>query len=206
MEPTDEPDFEDVITSLEGLRELYRRPTKLVATKKRDALEPWTQAMLDASRFVVVATADREGRTTVSPRGGPPGFVRALDPRHLALPDYPGNNLIDSLTNIVENPAIGLMFVLSGRNETLRIDGRAWITTDRAVLDACGREGKRRPKAAIGVRITSVFFHCPSSFQRAELWDSASWRPDVAEPFDDFIRTELPEDLWPEWARVPPGS
>ena len=99
-----------------------------------------------------------------------------LDEHRLAIPDYPGNNLTDSLRNIVANPHVGLIFLVPGRDETIRVDGDAWVTTDPDVLARCaaqpGRGGRRRAKSAIGVRVTSVFFHCPASFQRATLWDS----------------------------------
>jgi predicted pyridoxine 5'-phosphate oxidase superfamily flavin-nucleotide-binding protein len=98
------------------------------------------------------------------------------------------------------NPSVGVIFLIPGRNETLRVDGEGWSTTDPVVLQQCQREERRTPKTAIGVRVRSVFFHCPSSFQRAGLWDQAGWRPDVAQPFDDFIRAALPREKWPEWA------
>jgi PPOX class probable FMN-dependent enzyme len=191
--------FEDVVDA-EGLRALYRRPTRLVAEKKVDRIEPWARAVIGASRFVFVATADGEGRATVSPKGGSDGFVAVLDERRLAIPDYPGNNLIDSLRNIIDNPSIGLIFLIPGRDETLRVDGDACVTTNRDVLEQCRRGDRRRPKAAIGVRVMSMFFHCPSSFQRAGLWDRAGWRADAALPYGDFIRASLPEEEWPSWA------
>jgi uncharacterized protein len=193
--------FGEVLRSHDELRALYRAPTKLVAGKKMDRLPPWCRVMVETSRFLFVATADRDGRPTVSPKGGADGFVAVLDDQHLAIPDYPGNNLIDSLENIVDNPAIGLIFVTPGRNETLRVDGDAWVTTDADVLARCRGGERRRPKAAIGVRIRDAFFHCPSSFQRAGLWESAGWRSDAALEFDEFIRGSLPTADLPDWAR-----
>ena len=111
--------FTDTIETVDQLRELYRQPSKLVAEKKLDHIPPWGRAMIGAARFVFLATADRDGRTTVSPKGGTPGFVRVLDEHHLAIPDFAGNNLLDSLENIVENPAVGLIFLMPGRPETL---------------------------------------------------------------------------------------
>ena len=121
-----------------------------------------------------MATADRAGHCDVSPRGGPPGFVQVLDRDRIAIPDLNGNNLLDSLRNIVSNPNVGLIFVLPGRYETLRIAGRAWITTDPVVLDGFTTE-LRRPKTAIGVAVDEVFMHCAKAFRRGRVWDPASW-------------------------------
>ena len=156
-----------------------------MAEKKLDHIAPWARAMIGAARFVFVATADADGRTTVSPKGGTPGFVRVLDERHLAIPDFAGNNLLDSLENIVENPAVGLIFLMPGRPETLRVDGEAVITAAPDVLARWADDG-RPPKTAIGVRVRELFFHCPASFQRAELWEPDSWDADAS--FVEFIR------------------
>ena len=193
--------FADVLTSTEQLRAIYRAPSKVVAEKKLDHLPPWVRVAIEASRFAFVATADAEGRATVSPKGGRDGFAVVLDEHRLAIPDYPGNNLTDSLRNIIANPHIGLIFLVPGRNETIRVDGDAWVTTDPGVLERCRADDRRRAKAAIGVCVTSVFFHCPASFQRATLWNSNSWRADAGLDFDDFVRASLPEEDWPDWAR-----
>lgn len=193
--------FGDVVTTQEQLGSLYRKPMKVVAEKKMDRLPLWCQVMVQTSRFVFVATASADGRASVSPKGGVDGFVRVIDDQHLLVPDYVGNNLIDSIRNIVDKPSIGLIFVTPGRNETLRVDGEAWVTADPAVLKQYATGEGRRPKSAIGVRIREAFFHCPSSFQRAGMWLQDGWRDDAALPFDEFIRASLaPEDL-PAWAR-----
>jgi PPOX class probable FMN-dependent enzyme len=196
-EVTVDAPFTDTIDTVGELRQLYRPPTKLVAEKKLDHVAPWARAMIAAARFVFVATADAHGRATVSPKGGTPGFVRVTDELHLAVPDFAGNNLLDSLENIVENPAVGLIFLLPGRPETLRVDGDAVITKAPDILARWAEDG-RPPKSAIGVRVREVFFHCPASFQRAELWEPESW--DAESPFIEFIRTALPRDEWPTWA------
>jgi uncharacterized protein len=193
------PPFTDLLTSVDQLRERYRPPVQAVAEKKLPVVVPWARAVIEASPFVFLATADAAGRPTVSPKGGAQGFVAVLDERRLAIPDYPGNNLLDGLRNIVENPRIGLIFVIPGRSETLRVDGRAWVTIEPAVLDACARE-RGRPKTAIGVAVDDVFIHCPSSFQRGGLWDATTWRPDAAGSFVAFIRGVLPPEELPEWA------
>lgn len=193
--------FADVLTSPDQLRTIYHPPAKRTAEKKLDHVPPWVRVSIEASRFAFLATSDAEGRATVSPRGGRDGFAVLLDDRHLVIPDYPGNNLNDSLHNIIANPHIGLIFIVPGRNETIRVDGDAWVTTAPDVLARCQVENGRRAKSAIGVRVRSVFFHCPASFQRATLWASESWRDDAASGLDDFVRDALPEEDWPDWAR-----
>jgi PPOX class probable FMN-dependent enzyme len=194
--------FDDVLTSVDQLRALYRPPIKEVAEKKSDRVAPWARAFIEAAPFAFIATSDREGRTTVSPKGGAAGFVTVLDERRLAIPDYPGNNLIDSLQNLIDNPHIGIILVIPGRGETLRVDGRAWITTDPAVIEACAAAG-RTPKTVIGVSIADLFIHCPSSFNRGRLWARDSWRADASASFVDFVRGVLPPDELPDWALAP---
>jgi PPOX class probable FMN-dependent enzyme len=194
------PPFESVVTDEAELRRLYRPPARSTATKKMSRIDPWVRVFIEAAPFAFIATAGKASPVTVSPRGGDAGFVRLLDDRRLVLGDYAGNNLLDSIRNIVSAPAVGLLFVIPGRPETIRIDGDAWVTTDPDLL-ALTAQPRRRPKAAIGVLAREVFFHCPSSFQRADLWNPATWRADSDLEFDDFIRSALdPADL-PEWAR-----
>lgn len=126
--------------------------------------------------------------------------MRVLDDRRLVLADYAGNNLLDSMRNIVSSGAVGLLFVIPGRPETIRVDGDAWVTTDPALLDLTAQP-RRRPKAAIGVLAREVFFHCPSSFQRAKLWNPATWSAESSLEFDEFIRAALDPAELPDWAR-----
>ena len=153
------------VATLDQLASMYRAPAERVRTKKRDRLDDGLCAVLAASPFVLLATADADGRCDVSPRGGPPGFVKALDDRHVALPDLNGNNLVDSLRNIVANPHAGLLVVVPGQNETLRIDGPAYLTTDDDVLDRFTTE-LRRPTLAVVIETAAVFTHCAKSFRR----------------------------------------
>jgi PPOX class probable FMN-dependent enzyme len=145
-----------------------------VRTKKRDHLDDGLRAILGASPFLLLATADGHGRCDVSPRGGPPGFVKPIDDRHVAIPDLNGNNLLDSLRNIVTNPHAGLLVVVPGQHETLRIDGPAYLTDDDDVLDRFVDE-LRRPKLAVVVETAAVYTHCAKSFRRGRVWDPASW-------------------------------
>lgn len=191
--------FESVIADAAGLRRLYRPPARSTATKKMATIEPWVRIFIEASPMMFIATAGPASPVTVSPRGGEAGFVRMLDDRRLVFGDYAGNNLLDSMRNIVESPAVGLLFVIPGRPETIRVDGDAWLNTDPALLELTAQP-RRRPRVAVGVLAREVFFHCPSSFQRGKLWDASSWRPDAGDDFDDFVRANLdPADL-PDWA------
>ena len=163
--------FDNVITTIDAVRELYRHPSDLVRRKKIGVLDEGCRAVIAATPLVLVGTSAPDGTCEVSPRGGPAGFVQVIDDHRLAIPDLSGNNLIDTITNIVANPHVGLLFVLPGRDETLRINGRAWLTTDDAVLDGFTAELKR-PKAAIGVEVTTAFVHCAKSFRRGQVWDA----------------------------------
>ena len=163
--------FDNVITTIDAVRELYRHPSDLVRRKKIGVLDEGCRAVIAATPLVLVGTSAPDGTCEVSPRGGPAGFVQVIDDHRLAIPDLSGNNLIDTITNIVANPHVGLLFVLPGRDETLRVNGRAWLTTDDAVLDGFTAELKR-PKAAIGVEVTTAFVHCAKSFRRGQVWDA----------------------------------
>jgi PPOX class probable FMN-dependent enzyme len=171
--------FTDVISTEDELRALYRQPSKLVQAKKVPRLDEVTRSFIASSPFCLIATADSNGRCDVSPKGGPPGFVKVLDggggvPDRVAIPDLNGNNLIDSLRNIVTNRQAGLLVLIPGKDETLRIDGPAAVTTDPAVLGLWDDE-LRRPKAAIGIEVDNAFIHCAKSFRRGRVWDPASW-------------------------------
>lgn len=166
--------FENVVPSLAALREIYREPGEFVKAKKAGRLDAAATGFIAGSPFCLLATSDREGNTDVSPRGGPRGFVRILDEHRIAIPDLSGNNLLDSLTNIVANPHAGLLFVIPGRDETLRVEGPAVLTTDPSVL-ALWDDELRTPKVAIGIEVNTAYMHCAKSFRRGRVWDPASW-------------------------------
>lgn len=169
-----QPPVGSIIGSQEQLGELYGPPSRIAAAKKAAALDEATTGFLARSPFVLIATVGADGGLDVSPRGGPPGFVRVLDDHHVALPDLNGNNLIDSLSAVVASGHAGLLFVVPGKGETVRINGPAWVTTDAATLDRWNDE-LRRPTTAIVVRVEEVFMHCAKAFRRARVWDPASW-------------------------------
>ena len=125
-----EPDPAFLVTDEAGLRGLFPPTHEIAARKCLDALDPHARDFIRRSPFVCVGTQNAEGRADVSPRGDPPGFVRVLDGGTLAIPDRPGNNRLDTLSNLVANPAIGLLFVVPGFDDTLRVNGRATLSTD----------------------------------------------------------------------------
>lgn len=171
-------DFEAVVTTEEELRELYKMPAATTVKKKLTTLDVHARAYIDSAPFVLIGTMSPDGTGDVSPKGGPAGFVVVLDENRLAIPDLSGNNLLDSISNIVAGSGIGLIFLIPGVDETLRVNGRACLTTDPGVLDRCAVKD-RRPKAAIGVTVTQQYMHCAKAFRRSELWNPQAW-PDLA--------------------------
>ena len=166
--------FDEVVTTADDLRHRYRAPGEPALRKEIDHLDEHCRAFIAHSPFVVVSTAGADGRCDVSPKGGPPGFVSVLDERRLALPDLPGNNRLDSLSNLVENPHLALLFLIPGLDETLRVNGRACITTDDDVLEACAVRD-RRPATAVGVRVEAAYLHCAKSLKRGDVWQPDHW-------------------------------
>lgn len=164
------------IGSEQELRALHAPPSDLVKRKCVDRLDRHCRDFIALSPFLVLGTANAAGKADVSPRGDPPGFVKVLDERTLLIPDRPGNNLLDSLSNIVANPEVGLLFVIPGFDDTLRVNGRAEVVRDPALLAPLAVEGKA-PKVAIRVAVREVYLHCAKSFRRARLWDPAARVP-----------------------------
>jgi uncharacterized protein len=207
--------FDRVITSESELRDVYRMPGDVVVQKVVSRLDRHARTFIDAAPFVLVGTASPDGTADVSPKGGPAGFVVVLDDERLVIPDLSGNNLLDSITNIVHGSGIGLLFLVPGVDETLRVNGHACITTDPSVLDVCAVKD-RRPKAAIGVTVTQQYMHCAKAFRRSELWNPQTWPdratlpslgcimrdqiatlPDLpAEKIDELLEADYAKSLW----------
>jgi len=158
------------IETPEALRAAYGEPSDLVRRKALDRLDRHCRALIEASPFLVIGTADAQGRQDVSPRGDPPGFVAVLDEHRLLIPDRPGNKRLDSLANVLENPRVGLLFMIPGMNETLRVNGRGSIVTDPALLEPLAVQGKA-PSSALLVEVEEAFLHCAKAFLRSKLWD-----------------------------------
>ncbi|WP_369199714.1 MSMEG_1061 family FMN-dependent PPOX-type flavoprotein [Streptomyces sp. PU-14G] len=157
------------VDSPEDLRELLGRPHPVVVDKVHKRLTDADLDMLARSPFGILATSDADGNCDASPRGGQAGFALALDRGTLALPDLPGNRRGDSFHNILENPHVGLVFLVPGSSEVLRINGRAHVLKDAPFFDAMTVRG-RRPRLALLVETDEVYLHCPQSLNRSELW------------------------------------
>ncbi len=164
-----------------GLRGLYGEVGSLAAKKLMTRLDTHCRHFISLAPFLVLATADAAGRGDASPRGDAPGFVRVLDDNTLLLPDRPGNNLIDSYTNIMAHPGIGLIFLVPGINETLRVNGHATVTTDATLLSDCAAQGKQ-PRAGLLIAVEEVFFHCAKALIRSKLWDASRHVPRASFP------------------------
>ena len=167
------------VDSVTGLREIYRPPAQLSLDKEVDHLDRHCRDFIGHAPFAVLATGRADGRVDVSPKGGTPGFVAVLDDHHLALPDMKGNNRLDSLQNIVSDGNASLLFMVPGIDETLRVVGRASVTVDPAVLDACPVDGMR-PNVAVVLEVTTAYIHCAKAFRRSGLWDRDRW-PDTSD-------------------------
>jgi PPOX class probable FMN-dependent enzyme len=161
------------ITTVAELEEIYgeKRPASMI--KEVPVLTQGYRAFVEAAPFVVMATSG-EGGLDCSPKGDPAGFVKVLDERTLALPDRPGNNRIDNLRNLVEDPRISLLFMIPAVGETLRVNGRARITADEEFLAGFAVNGKL-PRSVIVIDIETVYFHCSKALVRSKLWDPATW-------------------------------
>ncbi|MEV4416603.1 pyridoxamine 5'-phosphate oxidase family protein [Catellatospora sp. NPDC049609] len=181
------------ITSPEQLRELLGEPTAAAAAKTRTSLHEHDRAWLAASPFCLVATSAADGTCDVSPKGDPAGFTLVLDDTTIAIPERPGNRRADGFFNILSNPHVGLLYLLPGRTDTLRINGRAELVTDAPYFDRMVVKG-HRPALALVVDVQEVFYHCSKAFLRAALWQHEGWRPDAAPSRAQIVRTlERPE-------------
>ena len=159
------------ITDVEALERLYGMPAGAAVDKEVDYLHPYYQRLIAASPFFVLSTGGPDGMDA-SPRGDAPGFVAVQDEKTLLVPDRRGNNRVDSLRNIIANPRVALLFLVPGIGETLRVNGRAEIRTDPALLERFNVDGKL-PRSVIVVHVDTVFFQCARAIFRSKLWDPA---------------------------------
>ena len=173
--------FERVVTTERELRELLGEPSERAVKKETPTLDGHARAFIARSPFLLLATCGTGGRCDVSPKGDAPGFVRVLDDTHLVIPDRPGNKRLDGMRNLLQNPHAGMIFLVPGREETLRVNGRVSIIRDAAILDALIAHGKR-PALAIAVEVEECFFHCPKAFRRSRLWEPGAWPERAALP------------------------
>jgi uncharacterized protein len=162
------------VTSLEQLRELYRAPSTLVRSKVKSEIDDVSRSFLQHAPFVLIATSGDDGRVDVSPRGGPTGFLHVFDDGTVGIPDLNGNNLLDTLSNIIATGRAAMIVIHPGKEETLRVNGRAHISIDPAVLAAFTDE-LRPPKSAIIIEPDEVFIHCAKAFRRGNVWTPEKW-------------------------------
>jgi PPOX class probable FMN-dependent enzyme len=185
------------VTSADELRELLGEVMPRAAAKERPRLHERDLAWLAASPFCLVATSDAEGNCDVSPKGDPVGeLAHVIDEHTIAIPERPGNRRADGFFNVLSNPHVGLIFLIPGRNETLRINGRARLVREAPFFDEMIIKG-HRPKLALVVEIDTIFHHCAKAFMRSALWKPESWEPDAlpshAQITKDVMKT--PESL-----------
>jgi PPOX class probable FMN-dependent enzyme len=171
--------FDGALQRVEQLREHYDAPMEVALRKDIGRIDELCRRLIAAAPILFVATFSEDGRCDVSPRGGPPGFVTVLDDEHLAIPDATGNRRLDTLENVVSTGRAGLIFVIPGRDTTLRLNGRAAVSADPELLDRIAPVGKP-PRTAIVVEAEEVYTHCPKAFVRSKLWDPSTW-PDAAD-------------------------
>jgi PPOX class probable FMN-dependent enzyme len=170
--------FRDVVTSVEQLRDVLGSPGHRAAQKVVPILDEPCRRFIAASPFLLLATANAKGEMDVSPKGDPAGFAQVLDENTLAIPDRLGNRRIDSFRNIVENPNVGVIFIVPGTEHTLRVSGKAQIVRDLDLREAMTMN-RKVPDHVLVVSVERVLFHCPKCMIRSHLWDPEAW-PDPA--------------------------
>ena len=159
------------ITSREQLRAVYKQPGEGAVKKVLPQLDEYCIAFIARCPFCVLSTAGANGRLDASPKGGDPGFLTVQDSATLLLPDWPGNNRLDSLENILENPQVGMMLLVPGMDETLRINGRAVLSTDSDLLASLAIKGKS-PISVLVITVEEAYLHCARAVWRADLWNA----------------------------------
>jgi PPOX class probable FMN-dependent enzyme len=167
------------VRSVADLRAVVGEPLPRTITKETATLDERAIAFIGSAPFLVLATGSADGSSDASPKGGPPGFVRVIDERRLLVPEFPGNRRLDGVQNLVERPGVGLLFIVPGITETLRVNGLARLTRDPEVCAICATEGKL-PWFVIDVEVRQVFSHCSKAFLRSGLWNPEGWA-DAAE-------------------------
>lgn len=167
------------ITTEAELRALLGAPSPIAAKKDRYALDELDRQWLASSSFCLISTSHADGTCDVSPKGDPPGFALVLDPVTIAIPERPGNKRADGYRNVLSNPHVGILFIIPGRTDTLRINGRATLVTDAPFFDQMIVNG-HRPIMALVAHIEQLFYHCSKAFMRSHLWDYEAWNPGEA--------------------------
>lgn len=189
--------FDDVINTREQFRSIMGEPGDKVTRKSLSALDKHCGVFIGRAPFMLIASADSEGNTDVSPKGDPIGFVKILDDKTLAIPDRLGNKRADTIENVLQNPNVGLIFLIPGKTETLRVSGKAQVVRDVALRDSMAVKGKS-PDFVIIVTVEEAFFHCSKCMIRSQLWQTEHWPdleglPRLAQTMVDGGKLELSE-------------
>lgn len=163
---------DSILRTEDALREVYGHASGRAATKAIPSLDPHCRRFIELSPFLVMGSAAKDGAADVSPKGDMPGFVQVPDEHTLVIPDRPGNRRIDSMTNIVENPHVAVIFMIPGISETLRVNGRAHVSVDPDLLQSMAVNGKPAVSAIV-VQVDEAYLHCAKAFIRSKLWDPA---------------------------------
>lgn len=166
--------FESVVRTIEEVRAHIGEPPPPVLAKVMDRIDEVSQKIIEKSPFVVLASATSSGYPDVSPKGDPPGFVKVLCDKYLAIPDRPGNRRIDTFTNLLQNPYLAVIFLIPGKGETLRVTGQCRIVRDQALRESLAMNG-RVPAFAIVLHVERVLIHCPKCVVRSKLWQADQW-------------------------------
>ena len=205
----------EFVATHEELRTIYKtpRPTDGSIRKELKALDGHCRSFIGKSPFVLIGSSDGAGNADVTPKGDKPGFAAILDDRTIAIPDRPGNNRLDTLENILRNPSVGLLFLIPGMNETLRVNGDARITVDAGLRERLAVDGKE-PQSVVVVTVKAAYMHCAKAFMRSDLWKPESWYDratlptlgqilrdqlvvaDSAEATDSWLDDEYKKTMW----------
>jgi PPOX class probable FMN-dependent enzyme len=178
------------ITDVAQLRKVIGEPGELVYKKLLDGLDQPAMDFIRRAPFLVLATADADGNQDASPKGDAPGFVAIADERALLIPDRKGNKLVFTLQNILANPHVGLIFMVPGTDETLRVNGTAELTVEPAILEQLTARGSAA-QLAIRVTIRECFFHCAKAFMRSQLWHPETWSERIKISWGDYLAAKL---------------
>jgi len=187
--------FKEIITTEKDFRQIMGQPSELASRKTIDHIDENCRLFIEQSPFIVISSSDKNGNVDSSPKGDPAGFVKVLDDKTLAIPDRLGNRRADTFMNILQNPKVGLIFLIPGIKETLRVSGQAQIVTDKDVLELLAHK-KKLPKFAMIVHVEEAFLHCAKCIIRSKLWadvdlDAERKAPTLAKSMVDHGKLDL---------------
>jgi PPOX class probable FMN-dependent enzyme len=184
------------IKTVEQLRVLYAQPKGRPLKKQLDCLEKHSKQFISLSPFLVISTSVAGGLQDASPRGENPGFVQVLDDFRIVIPDRPGNNRLDTFSNVLENSQVGLLFLIPGVDETLRVNGQAEIRDDNVLIELCDTEIKK-PKSVLLVHVKEVYLHCAKALMRSKIWNNGDQiardrLPSMSQMLNDQTKSDMP--------------